>query len=56
MPKGHPTLALAIRPMFLTTHVDWIESVTPCTCHAVPIPECEPIVSAATPEHIACPK
>ena len=56
IPKGHPAFTLAIRPMFLASHVDWIGSVTPCACHAVPVPEYEPIVSAVTPEHVACPK
>ena len=56
MPKDHPALALAIGPMFLTTHVDWIESVMLWACHAVLVPEYGPTVSTATPEHDACPK
>ena len=56
MPKDDLALALAIGPMFLATHVNWIGSVTQCACHAVPVPEYEPIVSAATPEHVVCPK
>ena len=54
MPKGHPTLALAIRPMFLTIYADWIEFAAPCACHAVLVPEYGPIVSAATPEPVVC--
>ena len=56
MPKGHSALALAIGPMCLTTHADWIGSVMPYACYAVPVPEYEPVVSEATPEHVACPK
>ena len=56
MPKGHPVLALAIWSMLLAAHVDWIGFVMPCACRAVPFPECEPIVSAATPELVACPR
>ena len=56
MPKGHSALSLAIWLMFLALHVDWIGSVTPCARRAMPVPEYEPIVSAATPEHVAFPK
>ena len=56
MTKDHPTLALAIGSIFLTTYVDWTGSVVPCACHAVLVPECGRTMSLATPEHAACPK
>ena len=56
MPIGHPALAQAIWLMLLALHVDWIGSVMPCACRAVPVPEYELIVIAATPEQVACPK
>ena len=56
MPKDHLALALAIGPKFLTMLVDWIESNSPCACHAVLAPECEPILGAETPKHVTYPK
>ena len=56
MSKDHLALALAIKPTYLTTLVDWIRSVLPCACHAVLVPECESTMSAATPKHVSCPE
>ena len=54
MPKDHLALALAIGPTFLTTLVNWIESILLRACHAVLVPECGPAVSVAILELTVC--
>ena len=56
MPKYHLSLALVIGPIFLIMLVNWSEPIQACTCHIVLVPECGPTVSAASPEHVVCPK